>query len=99
MTEDIPNPPRWIGWFGVVVGLFAAFCGGAAYRIAAGDRVSQSGPGGPLLLAAAGTIVGYVLHFSGERRFLAGVCLGIATGSPLFLATLCLGVFNGWHGS
>ena len=99
MTEENRNPPRWIGWFGVVVGLFCAFCAGAAYRIAAGDRISQTGPGGPLLIAGVATAVGYAMHFRADKRFLAGACLGVAVGALLFLVTLCLGVFSGWHGS
>lgn len=99
MTEENRKPPRWIGAFGVVVGLFVMFCGVAAYHLAVGNRISQAGPGGPLLVAAAATIVGYLLQFRADRRFLAGVCLGVAIGSFLFMATLCLGVFSGWHGS
>ena len=99
MNEEDGNPPRWIGWFGVVVGFFCAFCAVAAYHLAVGDRISQTGPGGPLLIAGAATAGGYLLHFSGDKRFLAGTCLGVAVGALLFLATLCLGVFSRWHGS
>jgi len=99
MTEENRNPPRWIGWFGVVVGLFVAFCVVALYHLAVGDRISQTGPGAPLLISFLATAIGYALHFRPDRRFIAGACMGIAVGSLLFIATLCLGVFSGWHGS
>ena len=99
MSEENSNPPRWMGGFGVLVGLFCAFCGVEAYHLAVGDRIGQTGPGVPLLIAGVMTAVGYATHLHGGRRFFAGVCLGLATGALLFIATLCLGVFSGWHGS
>jgi hypothetical protein len=73
-------------------------CCAGVYRWYVGDRISQTGPGGPIFIAAMATFAGALLNAS-RKKFLAGVCLGVAVGSLIFVGMMCLGVFSGWHGS